>query len=96
MSFLEISLTNFFVWSLIGVGAGYYLSWHDNRRVSGGVTGTSIFAVMGALSAGYLGSFLLGKAMRGLSIEGLFFALLGALVLALFYRFSFNDSHYVN
>jgi uncharacterized membrane protein YeaQ/YmgE (transglycosylase-associated protein family) len=90
MSFLEISLQNFILWVIVGATAGYYLHLYDKRKVSGGVVLTSLFAAIGALSTGYLVSFISGKAMLHFSIEGFLVSAIGAALLAYFYRFSFS------
>jgi uncharacterized membrane protein YeaQ/YmgE (transglycosylase-associated protein family) len=85
--FLEISLINLTLWFFVGMAMAY-LVHRDNMR---GFTVTSVFSILGAEIGGYLSSFLLGKAMHGFSLEGLVFAGLGAMVLAIFYRFSFSS-----
>lgn len=90
MSFLEISLQNFLLWMMAGVVAGYYIHKNDERLVSGGVALTVLFAVIGALMTGYLLSFISGRAMLHLSIDGLLVAVAGAILLAFFYRYSFS------
>jgi uncharacterized membrane protein YeaQ/YmgE (transglycosylase-associated protein family) len=90
MSFLEISLQNIILWAMAGIAAGYYIHQHDERLVSGGIALTVLFAIIGALMTGYLLSFVSGRAMLHLSIDGLLVAAAGATLLAFFYRFSFS------
>lgn len=90
MSFLDISFTNFILWVMAGILAGYFAHRYDKKQVAGGVVLTVFFAALGALATGYLASFISGKGMLQFSIEGLSLAGVGALLLAVFYRSSFT------
>jgi uncharacterized membrane protein YeaQ/YmgE (transglycosylase-associated protein family) len=67
MTFLEISSFNIFLWLIVGISAGYYSHRYHKHPVSGGLAITLCFAIFGALTSGYLASFLTGKAMLGVS-----------------------------
>ena len=95
MNFLEISSVNFFLWIAFGVTVGHVIHRRDHRKVTGGLFVTILFSIIGALIGGYLTSFLMGKAMLGLSIQGLFIAGITALAMTLFYRSSFGDRQYI-
>lgn len=92
MELFGISFTNILVWAIFGFSVGYYAHTHDHRYVPGGILVTAIFGCLGAIFGGYLASFILGKTMLQFSIEGLLVAIIGALILAAFYRVSFTKS----
>jgi uncharacterized membrane protein YeaQ/YmgE (transglycosylase-associated protein family) len=92
MSFLEISLQNFILWTMAGIAIGYYADQYDKKKVAGGVVLTAFFAVLGALMTGYLMSFISGKGMLQFSLQGFLVAVLGAFFIAFFYRFSFSKN----
>ena len=91
MDFNDISSFNFFLWAFFGAVIGISAHLYDKRRVTGGIIATMIFGSLGAVTSGYMTSFLLGKAMITFNFEGLLLAGLGAFIIALFYRFSFRN-----
>ncbi len=92
MEFFEISLTNLLLWLFAAIFVGWLVDVYDRREVSGGIALTSIFAIFGALSVGYLMSFVSGSGMLGLNIDALLVTAVGASVFAFFYRFSFGKN----
>jgi uncharacterized membrane protein YeaQ/YmgE (transglycosylase-associated protein family) len=95
MSFLQISIGNITLWALFGLAIAWIAHHKDPIPTKGGLLATICFAVLGAISGGYFASLLLGVAMLDFRLEGLLFAVVGALCLAVFFRSSFHDSKYI-
>ena|ERR1039458_1138179 len=94
MEIIGISIQNFTIWAIFGLVIGISAHVLDRKKVSGGLIVTALFGCLGAVTSGYLTSFLLGKAMITFNLEGLLIAAAGALLIALFYRSSFRNETY--
>lgn len=73
-------------WLIFGLIAGYIAHLVDPKTVKGGLLGTLVLGVLGALLGGFLSNTLFGVGISGFNITSLVIAILGALLLSFLYR----------
>ncbi len=68
------------MWIIFGLITGVIASIIDPNPVKGGVLGTIILGISGALLGGFLGNTILGLAITGFSLSSFLIAILGSLL----------------
>lgn len=67
-------------WAVFGLIAGSIANYIDPRPSEGGILGSIVLGVVGAVVGGYLGSALLGVSVTGFNITSFVVAVVGALI----------------
>ena len=67
-------------WAIFGLIAGSIANAIDPRPSEGGILGSIVLGIVGAVIGGYLGSALLGVGVTGFNLTSFIVAVLGALV----------------
>lgn len=78
-------------WFFFGFLAGLIVHLIDPDDVSGGLVGTVLTGIIGALSGGFLTYNLFGGKMNGFDLSSFVVAVAGALALAAIERISLRD-----
>lgn len=91
----NVTVMNLLIWAVFGLAVGYIVHVIDPRDVKGGIFGTAILGILGALLGGYLASFIVGHAVKPFSLEGFLMAVGGGLILAFLSRFFFKDKGHI-
>ncbi len=91
MEIFGVSVENLLLWGVFGIIAGIIIQAIDKGNVRGGLLGTMLLGIAGALIGGYLARTFLGIADRGFSLEGIVIAVIGGLLLSYLYRLLFKD-----
>ena len=68
-------------WILFGLIVGSIANALDSRPSKGGLLGSIILGIVGALVGGFLGSLLLGRDVTGFDIPSILLAIGGSMVL---------------
>lgn len=77
---------NVLSWIVFGLIVGIVAHFLDPRDARGGVVGTVILGILGALVGGFLANLVLGISIRGFDFESFVVAVLGALLLLFIQR----------
>lgn len=77
-------------WIVFGLIAGTIANMVDPRPSSGGVLGSIILGIVGAVIGGYLASLLFGIGVSGFDFQSLAIAVLGSLLLLFVQRAFFR------
>lgn len=72
---------NVLLWILFGLVAGLIAQAIDPRRNNGGILGTLVLGIAGALVGGFLASLIFGVGVTGFNLTSLIIAVLGAIIL---------------
>lgn len=67
-------------WALFGLIVGVVANLIDPRPARGGLIGSIILGVVGALVGGWLGNFIFGVGVTGFNISSFIVAILGSLI----------------
>lgn len=67
-------------WAFFGLIAGSIANHIDSRPSKGGILGSIVLGIVGAVVGGYLGSALLGVGVSGFNLTSFVVAVLGALI----------------
>lgn len=84
-----MGFTDIIAWIVFGFIAGAVAKWLMPGKDPGGFVGTIIIGIVGALVGGYIAKILSigGAVTPGFDIKGFIFAVIGAIVLLIVYRF---------
>lgn len=74
---------NIISWIVFGLIAGSLANLIDPEKSSGGILGSSVLGILGAVIGGWLGSTVFGVGVSGFNISSLIVAVVGSLVLLL-------------
>jgi uncharacterized membrane protein YeaQ/YmgE (transglycosylase-associated protein family) len=74
-------LMNILYWVLFGVIAGSIANFIDPKPSQGGILGSIVLGIVGALIGGWLGSMLLGVTVTGFNLSSFLVAIAGSLLL---------------
>jgi uncharacterized membrane protein YeaQ/YmgE (transglycosylase-associated protein family) len=74
-------LSNIVFWVVFGLIAGSIANFLDPRPSQGGLLGSMVLGIAGALLGGFLGSTLLGVGVEGFNLTSFLVAIAGALLL---------------
>ncbi len=77
------------LWIVLGVVFGGLTHFFDNQDAKGGLVGSLLVGVVGALSGGLVAAFLFGFSSQ-FDVSALLIALTGTLLLLLFHRTIFS------
>lgn len=72
---------NLFSWIILGGLAGIIANMIDPRPVQGGLLGTIVLGIIGALVGGFFSNIIFGIDITGFNLTSLAIAVLGALLL---------------
>lgn len=89
------SLLSIVSWIIFGFIVGMIVHAIDPGHVRGGVVGTTLLGILGALFGGLLSSIIFGVVYTGFSVEGFLTAIVGGLVLAFLSRFIFRETGHI-
>ncbi len=88
--------TNIISWIIVGLVAGTIAHIFDRREVKGGIFGTVITGILGAMAGGIAADTLFGiNYLTAFSLEGLLFAIGGSLVIIFLQRMFFRDTSHI-
>lgn len=79
---INIDLVNILSWLFFGLIVGVVAHLIDPADVRGGVLGTVLTGIVGALLGGFLAYNLLGITVTGFSLSSFVISVIGALILA--------------
>ncbi len=82
---------NLLLWVLLGVGLGLVGHLVDASPAKGGLIGSVLFGIAGALSGGVTALFLFGTGFSTVDIWTIIIALSGGLLVLLFHRTVFSQ-----
>lgn len=91
MEIFGVSVENLLLWAVFGIIAGLIIQAIDKGNVKGGILGTMLLGLAGALVGGYLASTFFGIEDRGFSLDSMLIAVIGGLLLSYLYRLIFKD-----
>jgi len=74
-------LIDVIAWVVLGLIAGAIAKAIYPGHQGGGILATIVLGILGAVVGGWLGRTLLGAAATGFSIQGIIFAIIGAIIL---------------
>lgn len=72
---------NILSWIVFGLIVGAIAHYLDPRPAQGGLLGTTLLGVLGALLGGFLGDLLFGVGVTGFNLSSFIVAVIGALIL---------------
>lgn len=72
---------NFISWIIFGAVAGFLANLIDSNPDKGGLLGTVILGILGALLGGFLGNLLFGIEVTGFNLTSFVLAIIGSLIL---------------
>jgi len=67
-------------WVILGLVAGSVANFLDPRTSSGGILGSIVLGIVGALVGGYLGNAIFGMGVTGFNFTSFLVAVAGSLV----------------
>jgi uncharacterized membrane protein YeaQ/YmgE (transglycosylase-associated protein family) len=70
-----------FTWLILGAVAGSIANAMDSRPSKGGIVGSIILGIVGAVVGGFLASLLLGIDVSGFNVTSLIIAVVGSLIM---------------
>lgn len=82
---------NILTWIVFGLIAGTIANLIDPRPSAGGILGSIILGIVGAVVGGFLSSLFFGVGVTGFNIESLIIAILGSLLLLFAQRAFFRS-----
>jgi uncharacterized membrane protein YeaQ/YmgE (transglycosylase-associated protein family) len=82
-------------WMALGLAAGLIVHVIDGSRVKGGVLGTMLTGILGALVGGLLTNIIFGVTVTGFNLGSIAIAVAGGLFLAVLERLIFRDQGYL-
>lgn len=85
-----IDFSNIVFWLLFGLLVGVIAHLVDPADVRGGLIGTIITGIVGALIGGFVANTLFGLSITGFNLQSLLIAVAGALVLSFLERWIFR------
>lgn len=91
----SISIANLLTWLVLGLIVGIIIHYIDPQDVKGGIIGTVITGVLGAIVGGFLANLILGIGITGLNLTSILIVLGGALLLALIQRILFRNTEHI-
>lgn len=77
---------NILAWIVFGLIVGWIANTVDPRPTQGGLLGTIILGILGALLGGFLGSIIFGISVTGFNLSSFILAVLGALLVLFIQR----------
>lgn len=89
----DINLSQLAMWAAAGLIVGFIVHKIDPGDVKGGVIGTMIFGILGAIIGGFAASMLFRTSIDIMSVQGFATAIAGGLILAMIYRILFRGHH---
>jgi len=87
-----ISLTNIILWLIFGFIAGWIVHVIDRKDVAGGLIGTTILGILGAIFGGWLAQMFFGFSGIGFNLTSLIVAVTGGFILSILYRTIFRKT----
>lgn len=87
----NVDIINIVSWLLFGLTIGYIVHLFDDSEVKGGVFGTVLTGIVGALIGGFLSYRLFGTGITGFNIYSLIIATIGAFIFTIIERVVFRD-----
>lgn len=72
---------NIISWIVFGLVVGAIAHYMDPQPQQGGLLGTTVLGILGALLGGFLGDLLFGVGVTGFNLSSFIVAVIGALVL---------------
>ena|SRR5258708_634821 len=90
----SIDIINILSWAVFGLIVGYLTHLIDPADVGGGVVGTMLTGIIGALLGGFLAFSIFGVGISGFNLSSFFVAIIGALIFAAAERLIFRKSEY--
>jgi len=87
---ITIDLVNIVSWFVFGLIVGLVTHLIDPGEVQGGILGTALTGIVGALVGGFLAWNLFGIAVTGFNLPSFIVSVIGALILAFLERMLFR------
>lgn len=84
---------NLLLWVILGAGLGIVGHFVDASRAKGGLIGSILFGIAGALSGGVTALYLFGTGFSTLDVWTLILALSGGLLVLLLHRTVLSQEH---
>lgn len=72
---------NIIAWIVFGLIVGVIANYIDPQPSRGGIVGSSILGILGALLGGFLGDLIFGVGVTGFNLSSFIVAVIGSLVL---------------
>lgn len=91
----DISILNLISWALFGLIVGSIIHFIDPGEVRGGVLGTILTGILGAVAGGFLANTFLGVGIAGFNLQSFAIAAGGALILGIVERFLFRGREHI-
>ncbi len=82
----DLSIINMISWLILGLSVGYMTHLVDGREIRGGLIGSLLMGVLGAVLGGFLANLIFGVGIAGFDVPSLLFSIAGAVILTVFQR----------
>lgn len=95
LSISDITILNLISWGLFGFITGLIIHLIDPGEVKGGVLGTTVTGILGAIVGGFMANIFFGEGITGFNLQSFAVAVGGALLLVIIQRAVFRGQEHI-